>query len=168
MDIVSDHAWVPFFIHTVRVFWVRSLKGKVQPTKLSNLGVKLARHSEMFFNISITSPVSCPSFPPLVWIPLAFFLSCLGHAKNQPSWVPEAWSNLALYVLVHHNDDRNASHEVPFVMWTPSRITRPNNEREPMIVLWTDSNGRPRPVVYDKQKSRYKEDATNGGGNSVW
>jgi hypothetical protein len=41
------------------------------------------------------------------------------------------------------------------------------NEREPNIVLWTDSNGRPRPVVYDKQEPRYKEDATNGGGNSV-
>ena len=27
--------------------------------------------------------------------------------------------------------------------------------------------GRPRPVVYDKQEPRYKEDATNGGGNSV-
>jgi hypothetical protein len=27
-----------------------------------------------------------------------------------------------------------------------------------------DSNGRPRPVVYDKQKPRYKEYATNGGG----
>jgi hypothetical protein len=28
------------------------------------------------------------------------------------------------------------------------------------IVLWTDSNGRPRPVVYDKQEPWYKEDAT--------
>uniref|UniRef100_A0A2N9G5B2 Reverse transcriptase domain-containing protein n=1 Tax=Fagus sylvatica TaxID=28930 RepID=A0A2N9G5B2_FAGSY len=44
------------------------------------------------------------------------------------------------------------------------RITRPNNEREPKIVLWTNSNGRPRPVVYDKQEPRYKEDATNGVG----
>jgi len=44
---------------------------------------------------------------------------------------------------------------------------RPNNEMEPKIILWTDSNGRPRPVVYDKQEPRYKEDATNGGGNSV-
>jgi hypothetical protein len=35
------------------------------------------------------------------------------------------------------------------------------------IVLWTDSNGRPRPVVYDKQEPRYKEDATNGSGISV-
>jgi hypothetical protein len=41
---------------------------------------------------------------------------------------------------------------------------RPNNEREPKNVLRTDSNGRPRPVVYDKQEPRYKEDATNGGG----
>ena len=31
----------------------------------------------------------------------------------------------------------------------------------------TDSNGRPRPVVYEKQEPRYKEDATNGDGNSV-
>ena len=31
----------------------------------------------------------------------------------------------------------------------PSRITTPNNKREPKIVLWTDSNGRPRPVVYN-------------------
>ena len=56
----------------------------------------------------------------------------------------------------------------PYVKWTPSRITRPNNERELKIVLWTDSNGRPRPVVYDKQEPQYKEDATNGGGNSIW
>ena len=54
------------------------------------------------------------------------------------------------------------------MMWTPSRITRPNNEREPKIVLWIDSNGRPRLVVYDKQEPRYKQDATNGGGNSIW
>ena len=53
-------------------------------------------------------------------------------------------------------------------MWTLLRITRPNNEREPKIVLWTDSNGRSQPVVYDKQEPWYKEDATNGGGNSVW
>jgi hypothetical protein len=46
-----------------------------------------------------------------------------------------------------------------------------NNEtqqrKEPKIILWTDSNGRPRPVVYDKQEPRYKEDATNGDGVSV-
>jgi hypothetical protein len=46
-------------------------------------------------------------------------------------------------------------------------MTRPNNEREPKIVLWTDSNGKAQPVIYDKQEPRYKEDATNGGGNSV-
>ena len=33
--------------------------------------------------------------------------------------------------------------------------------------LWTNSNGRPRLIVYDKQEPWYKEDATNGGGNSV-
>ena len=50
----------------------------------------------------------------------------------------------------------------------PVKNTRPNNKREPKIVLWTDSNGRPWPVVYDKQEPRYKEDATNGDGVSVW
>jgi hypothetical protein len=44
---------------------------------------------------------------------------------------------------------------------------RPNNEREPKIVLWTDLNGRPQPIVYDKQEDRYKEDVTNGGEISV-
>jgi hypothetical protein len=27
---------------------------------------------------------------------------------------------------------------------------------------------KPRPIVYDKQEPRYKEDATNSGGNSIW
>ena len=63
--------------------------------------------------------------------------------------------------------------------WTRNRALIPddvnlvkNNETQQQkgtkIVLWTDSNGRPRPVVYDKQEPRYKEDATNGDGVSVW
>jgi len=58
--------------------------------------------------------------------------------------------------------------EIHVMMWTSSRITRPNNERKPKIVLWTDSNGRLGSVIYDKQEPRYKKDVTNGDGNSVW
>jgi hypothetical protein len=61
---------------------------------------------------------------------------------------------------------------IALLMWTSSRLTRPNNEREPKNVLRIDSNGRPRPVVYYKQELRYKEDSTNGGGTpfdkSIW
>ena len=90
MGIVNDHTWVSFFTHTVQVFWVRSLDGRIWLTLLSNFGVKLARNNEMFFNISITSPMRCPSVSPKAWIPFGILLELSWSCKE--SVILSAWS----------------------------------------------------------------------------
>ena len=52
--------------------------------------MKLARHDEMFFNISITSPMSCPSFTHLAWFPFGILLE-LSWPRRESALL-KAWS----------------------------------------------------------------------------